>query len=431
MADGIFDLNVGALEPVADEIIVTELEVSGTIPAELSGLLLRNGPNPFEGFFVGNDMLAWWMAPAMVHGLSIVDGVPQWYRNRWVGREDDETQNTNVNVIEFAGKLLALGEGTIPNELSPELDQIGSTTLGGAVPNGMTAHPKVDAETGELMFLRSDWQEPFLTYGVLDAQGRTTHNQIIEIPGPAMMHDFAITERHSIFLDLQVAYDFSLLEHGIAAPLRWHDDRQSRIGIVPRHGGDVVWFEIEPCFIQHIVNAYESQTDTIVLDAVRYPSFLVFAGDAFLPNPLGVLWRYTFDLVTCLVTETEIDSRAVDLPRINEMLTGRRAQFAYMVEQPTNTEMRGIVKYDLDSGATTNHAIAPGNQNSEPVFVPRPKATAEDDGWLLVCVYLAATHTTDVVILDAADVAAPPVATVHLPRHIPAGFHGAWIPTPT
>ncbi len=428
MADGLFDLNVGALEPVADEIVVTDLRVSGTVPPQLNGLLLRNGPNPFEGFFVGNDMLAWWMAPAMVHGLSITGGVPQWYRNRWIGREDDDTPNTNVSIIMFADKLLALGEGTIPNELSLDLDPLGSCTLDGAIPDGMTAHPKVDPETGELMFFRSDWQAPFMTYGVLDKNGRPSHRQIVDIPGPAMMHDFAITHRHSIFLDLQVGYDFSLLDHGIAAPLRWHDDRQSRVGIVPRHGGDVAWFGIEPCFIQHIVNAYESEVDTIVLDAVRYPSFLAFDGGAFLPNPLGVLWRYTFNLVTGSMTETEIDGLAVELPRINETRIGRSAQFAYMVEQPTETEMRGIVKYDLNSGTTTSHTIDHGDQNSEPVFVPRPQATAEDDGWLLVCVYRAATHTTDVVILDATDVATPAIATVHLPRHIPAGFHGAWIP---
>ncbi|CAL8467343.1 g6880 [Coccomyxa elongata] len=46
---------------------------------------------------------------------------------------------------------------------------------------------------------------------------------------------------------------------------------------------------------------------------------------------------------------------------------------------------------------------------------------SEDDGWLLAPVFRSASMTTDLVILDAADVAAGPVATIHLPHHIPIG----------
>lgn len=432
------DLNNGALAPVHDEVCLESLEVTGEIPAELDGTLIRNGPNPFDGRFSGGDMLSWWVAPAMLHGLALGDGKARWYRNRWVdtGHWD---QNPNVNVITHAGRLLALGEGGIPFALDQQLDTVGPTTFSDALstptgPGGMTAHPKIDPQTGELVFFRADWQAPYLRYGTLDADGHHTVDQAIELAVPVMMHDFAITRTRALFLDLNVGYDFSMLEHGAAMLLRWLDAKAARIGIMPRNGGRVTWVEITPCFIQHVVNAYDLDPHTVVFEAVRYDRFLDFdAGScSYRPNPLGTLWRYTFrsDPRTGAMTvaEHQLDDRCVELPRIDDRLTGRAHRFAYAVEQPSDIEMRGLIKYDTVSGACERHPIALGDQNSEPIFVPRAGATGDDEGWVLACVYRQATDTTDVIILDASDLAADPVATIHLPRRIPAGFHGAWLP---
>ena len=47
--------------PVFDEITETDLKVTGEIPKELNGRLLRNGANPQSGWsahwFLGNGML--------------------------------------------------------------------------------------------------------------------------------------------------------------------------------------------------------------------------------------------------------------------------------------------------------------------------------------------------------------------------------------
>lgn len=61
--------------------------------------------------------------------------------------------------------------------------------------------------------------------------------------------------------------------------------------------------------------------------------------------------------------------------------------------------------------------------------MPRASDANEDDGWLLTCVYRRATDTTDLVILHGGHIDADPVATVHLPRRIPGGFHRAWLQT--
>ncbi len=438
------DLNSGALAAVADEVEIRDLAVTGQVPEQLQGTLIRNGPNPFSGRFHGNDVLNWWPEAAMVHAVTFTGGRASEYRNRWVrtqnwqshfGTVEAESEaplvatNPNVNVLEHAGELLAMAEGGSPIRINSRLETLGSPLLHPTLSTGVTAHPKLDGHTGELMYFRADWNTPFLTYGVLNADGSQRHEQSIDVAAPAMMHDMAITRSKSIVLDLGVGYDFGLLEQGHRIPLRWLPERRSRLGIISRHGGDAAWIDIEPCFIQHVVNAYDVDSTHLVLEAVRYPHYFCFDSTvgAYAENPLGVYWRYDIDLANGVVRESAVDDGAIELPRINDAYTGQQHRYVYAVQQPTQQEMRGLVRYDTQTGLRQQHSIPPGDQNSEPVFVPRPGALSENDGWVLSCVYRAATDTSDVVILNAQDMAAPPLATVHVGRRIPAGFHGLWV----
>jgi carotenoid cleavage dioxygenase-like enzyme len=436
------DLNAGATAAVVNEVDLVDFSVTGTIPRDLNGVLVRNGPNPLRGRFEGNDVLSWWPEAAMLHGISFQDGRVTGYRNRWARTQRWARvhapdlapslldTNPNVNVLHHAGEILALSEGGAPLAMTAELETLGATRRHLGLAGGMTAHPKVDQQTGELMTFRADWKKPWLRYGVTDAKGTQSVDVEIELRSPSMMHDMAITATHSILLDLNVAYDLSMLSRGYRMPLRWHDDRKAQIGVIPRHGGEIRWFEITPCFIQHVVNAYDADESTVVLDAVRYSRYLHLADNsaAFQDNPLGVLWRYVIDLVRGTVTEKQIDDVGIELPRINEGRTGRPYRFLYAAEQPTNTEIRGVVRYDLGCGAMQRYRVPQGDQNSEPVFVSRGIASGEDDGWLLVCVYRHASDTSDLVILDGRNIESDPIATVRLPRRIPSGFHGAWLP---
>jgi carotenoid cleavage dioxygenase-like enzyme len=437
------DLNVGATAPVSDEIDLVDLPTVGAIPRDLCGALVRNGPNPLRGRFVGNDVLSWWPEAAMLHAIALQDGRAVGYRNRWVrtqqwARVHDADNslpllvdtNPNINVLGHAGEILALAEGGAPVAITADLETLGAARRHPGLAAGTTAHPKLDPETGELMTFRADWNRPWLRYGVADRTGAQSVDVEIELPSPSMMHDMAITATYSILLDLNVAYDFSMLSRGHRLPLRWHDTRDARIGVIPRRGGETRWFGVTPCFIQHVVNAHDADTSTIVLDAIRYPHYLRLADNdaGFEENPLGVLWRYVIRLDEGTVTEEQIDDIGIELPRINDSRTGRACRYAYAAEQPTNTEMRGVVRYDLARRSTQRYRVPEGDQNSEPIFVSRPNASSEDDGWLLVCVYRRATDTSDLVILDGTNVEGGPIATVRLPRRIPAGFHGAWLP---
>jgi carotenoid cleavage dioxygenase len=136
--------------------------------------------------------------------------------------------NPNVNVLHHAGEILALAEGGAPVAITAELETLGAARGHPGLAGGMTAHPKVDPETGELMTFRADWKKPWLRYGVVDRKGAQSIDIEIELPSPSMMHDMAITATHSILLDLNVAYDFSMLSRGHRMPLRWHDAREAR-----------------------------------------------------------------------------------------------------------------------------------------------------------------------------------------------------------
>src|SRR5437764_12350879 len=136
----------------------------------------------------------------------------------------------------------------------------------------MTAHPKRCPVTGELHFFGYGGVPPRLTYHGADAAGNLVQSEEITVPGPTMLHDFAITEHSVVFMDLPVVCDPSLLMAG-TMPYRWSDDYGARLGVMPRGGGnaDVRWFEIAPCYVFHPLNAYEDDQGAVVMDVVRYP----------------------------------------------------------------------------------------------------------------------------------------------------------------
>jgi carotenoid cleavage dioxygenase-like enzyme len=154
-----------------------------------------------------------------------------------------------------------------------------------------------------------------------------------------------------------------------------------------------------------------------------------------------VLHRWTVDVHTGTVAEGPLDDAPSEYPRIAEDRTGLPHRYAYtssfvMAAEPERSE---VYKYDLAPAggggtARTTHRLPRGHTCGEPVFVPASggataAASAEDDGYLLTFAHDRAAGTSYLAILDAADVAAPPVAEVHLPVRVPAGFHGTWLPS--
>ncbi|MGI9053693.1 MAG: carotenoid oxygenase family protein [Ilumatobacteraceae bacterium] len=429
----------GNYGPVLDEITEYDLPVTGAIPPALTGRYVRNGSNPASGT-AGH----WFFGDGMVHGIRLEGGAASWYRNRWVrttklekGLEatDPETMMdptasaANTHVLAHAGRIWALEEGHFPYELTPELDTIGCDDFGGALTSAFTAHPKLCPETGELHFFGYGVLPPYLTYHVLDASGALTHSAPISVPAPTMMHDFMITRDHAIVMDLPVVFDMEKAARG-DVPLGWDESYGARIGIMPRFGtdADVRWFGIDPCYVFHPMNAFVDGSK-VVCDVGRHEYMWRASMDDFAPC---YLHRWTFDLDSGAVTETQLDDVSHAFPRVDDRVVGLPHRYGWAAA-PRPGAAGGIsdpgvvVKYDLATGGTDTFDLGPTAHPGEFVFVRADDASGEDEGWAMGLVHDEATGQSDLVILDATDPAADPVARIHLPRRVPYGFHGSWI----
>ena len=430
----------GNFAPVRDEVTAHDLPVEGAIPPALEGRYLRNGPNPAAG-----DPGHWFFGEGMLHGVELSGGRASWYRNRYVRTEsfeagrrivgesgmlDLEANVANTHVICHAGRILALVENKGPTEVTKELDTVGPFDFEGRLTTAMTAHPKRCPVTGELHFFGYGVFPPLLTYHRADAAGNLVQSEEIAVPGPTMLHDFAITEHSVVFMDLPVVCDPSLLMAG-TMPYRWSDDYGARLGIMPRGNStnaDVVWVDVEPCYVFHPLNAAEPEPGHLEIDVARYPHLWRHGQDAFEPTTLH---RWSVDVAARTVKEETLDDRSVEFPRVDERRVGRPARFGYAVHTRPGADgfamETALVKYDLGSGATQEHSFGPGRTPGEGVFVPAGDGAGEDDGYVLTYVHDAGRDGSDLVILDASDFTASPVATVRLPQRVPFGFHGSWV----
>ena len=434
---------LGGYAPVPDEITVTDLPVTGTIPPALTGWYLRNGPNPREA-----ASAHWFLGAGMVHGVRIDGGRATSYRNRWVrtasfnGEVDPEHRDrltggsANTHIVRHADRTLALVESSYPYELTceagRELETIGVYDFGGRLRTPMTAHPKICPTTGELHFFGYGGLEPpYLTYHRADAAGELTVSRAVDVPAHTMMHDFHLTAGHVVFMDLPVVFDKAQALSGKPGmPYQWTPEYGARLGVLRRDDphGAVRWFEIEPCFVYHSLNAHEEDDGrNLVLHVIRYDSL----GDGAHVTGHGTLWRWTIDLATGAVREELVDDRPAEFPRIDDRLAGLDTRYGHAVtgNGPAGGGSSGgsIHRYDLHSGTATSHLLGAGRTPGEAVFVPADDAPG-GDGWRMAFVYDAATDRSDLIILDAGDLAAAPVASIHLPRRVPAGFHGNWLP---
>ncbi len=440
----------GACAPVAEEVTAFDLPVVGQIPKELEGRWLRNGPNPIG--VVDPIKHHWFVGDGMVHGLRLRGGKAEWYRNRWVRADraadalgeprpdgpdfgDRSDLGPNTNVAGFAGRTWAMVEaGGTPVEMTYELDTIGRKNFDGTLPGPFSAHPKYDAKTKELHAVTYAWPDlvDSLQYVVVGSDAKVTKVIDIPVPDMPMVHDMSLTDRYAVIFDLGVTVDFDRLVEGYTLPFSWNAEHECRVGLLPRDGqaSDIIWCEVQPCIIFHPLNAYDTPDGKVVIDVCRYDN--VFVNDLNGPfrDSAPTLDRWIIDPVAQKVDETRIDDRAHEFPRHNPAYGLREHQFGYTAELDMDSPpFHGkTYKTDLKSGLVAAHDYGVGCGAAEPVFVPKENSQAEDDGWLMTLVYDGNAKTSELHILEAADMAADPVARIQFPQRVPIGFHGNWVP---
>ncbi len=458
----------GVYAPTRDEMSVADLAVEGELPADLEGAYFRNGPNPvhppkFRYHPFDGD--------GMVHGIYFRDGKVS-YRNRYIQTAALQQEATagesvspgvmgpfdynvspfgikdtsNTDVFWYNDSIMTLWYNAgHPYQLdSQTLATRGHYRLQGRESLRLSAHSKLDWATGELLFFDYGDEPPYMTYGVADPQGRLVHEVAIDLPGARLPHDIGFTTRYAILHDLPFFHDLDVLRQHKYRVLTFHRELPTRFGIIPRRGqgGDVRWFECEPCYILHVTNCWE-EGDWVVMDGCRSTNPMPDArpGEGELAHMLAYMrleanaYRWRFNLRTGEVREGDTDDLNTEFNKSNPLFHGVKSRYSYHQRIPLLHEggytlrFTGLVKYDNDSGRHWQWDYGAGVFGSEAVFAPKTgadRASVEDDGYVITLVTDSNSWQSHCLVFDATDIPAGPIARVRLPHRVPFGFHATW-----
>ena len=438
----------GIHTPMTGELTLTDLKVTGSIPAQLAGRYVRIGPNPFQPDPRGHH---WFIGDGMVHGVRLLGGKAEWYRNRYIrsqllegaggakaapGPRRTPRDTVNTNVMQIGGKITALVEaGSSPAVLDDNLETVAYTDFGGTLTAPFTAHPHQDPKTGEMHAVTYDGTTPEKVWYVhLSPEGKVLRELAIPVANGPSIHECAITDNYVLVFDLPVTFSMASVIAGQGFPFRWNPEHRARVGLLPKAGkaDDIVWCEVDPCYVFHVANAYEDADGKVICDSAVYETMFAEGPEGPNGKPIG-LERWTIDPAAKSVERKTIDATAQEFPRPDERYFGSDYRYAWSIGLPEGGDAaflnpQPLYRHDLKAGTRQRHDFGPNRVPGEFVFVPANADAPEGEGWVLGYVIDTANQTTDLVILDADDITREPVASVHLPHRVPPGFHGNWMP---
>ena len=451
--------------PVRLESELRDLEiVAGRVPEDLNGTLYRCGPDPQyppmrgDSVFIDGEGLAAMFRFDRGH----VDFRSRYIRNerftlqekarrslfgRYRNRYTDDASvagknrgTANTNAVWHGGKLLILKEDSLPWEVDPDtLETVREWNYDGAVRAvSLTAHPKLDLETGELLTFSYQAKGDATTdvaFYIVDKHGKIAHELWFNAPWAPMVHDFAVTGTHVVIPFFPLATDLEIIKKG--GPFyQWHPDRETMIAVFPRRGraDDVRWFRGPASSAGHMMNATmegsKLHLDLCLYQGNCFPFFPTPDGQETAPVP-PFLTRMSFDLASNSdgYETKRLSAMPCEMPRTDDRFQGRAYRHGYMIcFGPDRTQ--GSMLGHLDHATGKLKLWSPGEASGiqEPCFAPRRPDAAEGDGYLLVLVNRMKEMRSDLAVLDARDIEAGPVALIRLPTRIRSTFHGMWVP---
>ena len=461
-------------------------DVEGEIPRELEGTLFRNGPglldingqriqHPFDGdgmisqvafsngraYFRNRFVRTTGFLAEQKAGKIMYRGFGTQKPGGWLANAFDLIPKNvaNTNIIYWGGKLLALWEAGKPYRLDPyNLETLGLDELDGILQEGnaFSAHPRIDPscqmDGGESCLVNFS-VKPGLSTTIeiyeLNPAGDLLRRHAHSIPGFAFLHDMAISPNYCIFFQNPVSFNPLPFVLGFRAPgqcLAYKPNEPTKIILIPRQtsrahspasgNAKVQIIETEPCFVFHHANAWE-EGDEIFIDSVCYDSFPALEPEVdvrevdFDSVPVGQLLRFRVNPKTQETSHRVLERRSCEFPILHPDRVGQSYRYLYMgaAHNATgNAPLQAVLKIDLTTGDRQIWSAAPRGFVGEPLFIPRPNGTSEDDGWIMLLIYDAAYHRSDVAILDARDLSLGPIARLHLKHHIPYALHGSFTP---
>jgi carotenoid cleavage dioxygenase len=469
----------GLNTPIGEEYELDALPIEGRIPADVAGTFFRAIPDPAFAPYV-DDGAAVISGDGMVSALRFAGGKVSFairyvqterhaaevaagralfgkYRNPFTDQPEvagrDRTV-ANTTPVWHAGRLLMTKEDGRPYRVDPHtLATLGRHDFGGRLQSEtVTAHVRVDPQTGEMFFFGYEaggLASTKVAYCIADRRGELAREQWFDAPYCAMMHDFAITQNYVLFPIYPTTCDLARLKAGGD---HWvHElQRDSWVGVMPRYGsvGELRWFRGPKgvsCY--HMMNAHEDTDGRIHLDQClanvnAFPFIQRASGLSIAPQDAGArLARWTIDLRKGSehVSETVIGPPG-DLPVIPAAFQGRPYGHGWMLTMnpqlqgppvaggPVGVMFNALLRLDFTGKPPQALALPPGHCFSEPAHVPSSQPAHQ--GWLLTVVDQQtgpAEFRHAVWILDAGDLAAGPVARVDIPHRLRPQVHGWWV----
>ena len=457
--------------PSRVEADIFDLEIEGELPRELRGVWYRMTPDPQFAPRLGDDFFI--SGDGMISSFRFEDGHVDYksryvrterflaeraarralygaYRNRFTDEASVEGLDrtvANTSPIWHAGRLFASKEDGLPYEIDPDtLETLGRFDWDGRLKTvTVSAHPKVDPRTGEMLFYgyeASGDASRDMAFCVADKDGRLVSEEWFEAPYPGMVHDFAITRDYAVFPIFPTITD---LERMKAGGPHWMSDvsQDCWVAVVPRATGvkDIRWFRRPGGQFFHVINAWNDgeqiTLDLCVSQTNSFPFIPDVSGEPYDPVKASALpSRWTLDLTR---NDDHIDERMVapvpgDVPRIDDRRIGMRYRQAWMgmvdptlamrVSGPVGGGFNLVGRIDMDTGEVDAWYGADDDAFQEPQFVPT--GAGETDGYVLSVIEKHADNLSDVGVFRAGRMAEGPVAVIHLPLRLRGAVHGCW-----
>ena len=469
----------GFFAPSRIEADVFELELEGTLPPELDGAFYRAAadtqfsPRREDDIYINGD--------GMITMLRFENGHAD-LRTRYVRTRrfqleraarralfgayrnpftDDpivagvDDGNANTSIVWHAGRLLALKEAALPYELDPvTLETRGVYDFDGQIPGRtFSAHPKIDPVTGEMIafsYNSSGRPDPYINLYVISRGGQVTRSERFLAPYSSMVHDWLVTREHMVITFSPMICDWERLKDE-PQYFVWDPPKGTHVAVIPRAEGvaGIRWFSSPLVMETHSLNAWTTGdslvADHFVANSGWFSQFPKTTEGPMREQP-PFAQRWTFDLragaphwtaSSATFTTEQLFDFPGDMPRVDPralMEPTRHSWIGCMNPAlgpmpefgPMGPPFNSIVHRDDHTGLQTGYFVGEHSAPEEPVFVPR--GSGEGEGWLLSLVGRRAENRNDMVVLDALDVGAGPVATIKIPFRLRYGFHGTWVP---
>jgi carotenoid cleavage dioxygenase len=439
----------GGYQPVKQEVTLNYLAVEGTLPADLQGRYLRNGPNPLFQPYTYTYPID---GDGMIHEISFNHGRVN-YRNRFVKTKGlvaeqkagkalfggiklpfmpdpkyvtgEVIKNTaSVHVVEWDEDILALYEAAPAYLLGKDLNTVGEWHPTGEKFN-VNAHHRVDPVSGHTYMFTYEVAHPgpYLKFYEFDQEKTLLKTVPITKAQPTMVHDFVITQNYIVVFDTPAIFNVDRKDN--QPILSYEALSKVNILLIQRSTYSVTSITgIDSFFVYHFINAYE-EANKIVVDFVHYGA-LELNPSVESTNPPR-LYRGEIDLNSMSYQHKQLFDAVVEFPSYNLHYTGQKYRYAYLALKTTKDieGFNALLKYDFDTNTPKIINFEDGVEVGEATFVAKANAEAEDQGYLILFVYHKQTDTSDCLILNAHD-PAETLARIKLPVRIPHGLHGSW-----